>query len=123
MLDLPHPSVADDHVGLAPEDGTDELRDLAPRVLVVAVGVDDDVGSERERGLEAGFERRRESPAPRGALHVLDPVPLRDFRRSVGRAVVDHQDLDLVEALDRAGDLGEGRGKGLGFVEAGDLDH
>ena len=53
VLDLP---VADHHVGPPGEDRRDEARDLGGAVLVVGVGVDDHVGAQLQRGVEAGLE-------------------------------------------------------------------
>ncbi len=122
MFHLVHLPVTDDHVGLSAQDGGDELRDVASRVLIIGVGVDDDVGPERERSLHSQLEGGGEAAVSRGSTDVLDSVPLRDLRRSVGGTVVDDQDLHLVDPLDHARDLGERFRKGLGLVEAGDLD-
>ncbi|OEI68695.1 hypothetical protein Cus16_1802 [Curtobacterium sp. ER1/6] len=53
---------------------------------------------------------------------VPDSVGLRDLDRAVGAAVVDDQDLDLVDALDLARDRVDDGGEGVLLVEAGDLD-
>ena len=72
--------------------------DVGAAVLVVGVGVDDDVGAELEAGVEAGLEAGREALVVGQADDVLDPVLAGDLDRAVGRAVVDHQQLDLVDA-------------------------
>ena len=115
-------AVADDHVGAPLEDRRDELCDVRAVVLVVGVGVDDHVGAELQRGVDAGLEARRQALVVGQAHDVVDAVRARDRDRLVGRAVVDHQPLDDVEALDRARQVGERRGQLLGLVEAGDLD-
>ena len=50
------------------------------------------------------------------------PVLARDLDGAVGRAVVDDQQLDRVEAVDLARQLGDRRRQGGLLVEAGDLD-
>ncbi len=100
-----------DHVGAAGEDRRDQLRDVAAEVLVVGVGVDDDVGAELQRRVEAGLEAGRQALVVRQLDDVVDAVRARDLDRAVGRAVVDHEHLDLVEARDRSGQIGERRGK------------
>ena len=57
VLDAHHVAVADHHVGLVPQDGRHQRRDVVGGVLVVGVGVDDDVGAQLEPGVEAGLER------------------------------------------------------------------
>ena len=84
------------------EDRLDELGDVAAVVLVVGVGVDDHVGAELERGVEPGLEARGEPLVVREPHDVVDAVLARDLDRAVGRAVVDDQPLDRLEALDLA---------------------
>ena len=115
-------AVADDDVGLAGEDRRDQLGDVGAAVLVVGVGVDDDVGAELEAGVEAGLEAGRQPLVVGQPDDVLDAVLAGDLDRAVGRAVVDDQQLDLVDPLDPAGDVGDRRRQRRLLVEAGDLD-
>jgi hypothetical protein len=46
--------VADHPFGLASDDGGDEQGDVSASVLVVGVGVDDDVGAQAQAVVEAG---------------------------------------------------------------------
>ena len=80
------------------EDRRDELGDVAAFVLVVGVGVDDHVGAELQAGVEAGLERGGEALVVGQPDDVVDAVRARDLDRPVGRAVVDDQPLDRVEA-------------------------
>ena len=112
MLDLRDPAVADDHVGLAGEDRRDQLDDVGAAVLVVGVGVDDDVGAELEAGVEARLEGGREPLVVGQPDDVLDALLARDLDRAVGRAVVDDQQLDRVEAVDLARQVGDRRRQG-----------
>ena len=50
------------------------------------------------------------------------PCDARNRDRIVGRAIVDHQPLDDVEALDFARQVRERLGELIRLVEAGDLD-
>ena len=93
-----HLAVADDHVGVAGDDRRDELGDVRAVVLVVGVGVDDHVGAELERGVEAGLEAVREALVVRQPDDVVDAVGARHLDGAVGRAVVDDEPLDGVEA-------------------------
>ena len=52
---------------------------------------------------------------------VRHPELAGDLDGPVGRAVVDHQDHDLVDALDTARDRLQDEGKRLLLVQAGDL--
>src|SRR3954452_20950394 len=122
MLDRHHLAVADHHVRPPLEDRMDELGDVMAVVLVVGVRVDDDVGAELERRVEPGLEARGQPLVVRQAHHVVDALLARDLDRAVGRAVVDDQPFDLVEALDASRELAQGGGEGLLLVQAGDLD-
>ena len=122
MSDLVDAAVAHDHVRLPGEDGSDEAWDLVAGVLVVGVGVDDDVGPQAQAGVEAGHEAGGQALAPREADDVVGPVRARHLRRPVGGAVIDHQHLHDVDAGNGAGDGLEGFRQRRLFVEAGDLN-
>ena len=91
-------AVADDHVGAPVEDRAHEPGDVRPVVLVVGVGVDDHVGAELQRGVDAGLEAGGQALVVGQAHEVVDAVRARHRDRLVGRAVVDDEPLDDVEA-------------------------
>ena len=82
--------------------GATSLRDVGGRVLVVGVGVDDDVGAELQARVEARLEARGQALVVRQADDVVDAVLARDLDRAVGRAVVDDEPFDGVEAVEAA---------------------
>ena len=86
--------------------GATSFGDVGAVVLVVGVGVDDHVGAELERGVEAGLEAGREALVVGQPDDVVDAVLARDLDGAVGRAVVDDQPLDRVEAGDLAREVG-----------------
>ena len=122
MLDVLDLAVADDHVGVAVEDGRDELADVPTVVLVVGVGVDDHVGAELQARVQAGLEARGEALVVGEADDVVDAQLARHLDRAVGRAVVDHEPLHLVDAGKLARQVGERRRQRQLLVEARDLD-
>jgi hypothetical protein len=122
VADVRDLAVADDHVGGAVSDRPDELGDVAAVVLVVRVGVDDDVGAELEARVEAGLEPRRQALVVGQPNDVVDAVLTGDLDGPVGRAVVDDQPLDAVEALELAREVGQRRGELCLLVPTGDLD-
>jgi hypothetical protein len=122
VLDRAGLPVADDDLGFLPEDRLHELGDLRLRVLVVPVGVHDDVRTVQQRVVDAVTERAGETHVRRVVHEVLDAVLLGDLDGAVGAAVVDHQDLDLVDAVDLSRDGVDDAGEGVLLVEAGDLD-
>jgi hypothetical protein len=102
VLDLGHLAVADDHVGAPLEDRAHQAADVGSVVLVVGVRVDDHVGAELQCCVDAGLEAGREALVVRQANEVVDAVRARDGDGLVGRAVVDHEPLDDVEARNLA---------------------
>ena len=90
-------AVGDDDVRRAGDDRLHQLGDLLLGVLVVAVGVDQDVGAELEGPHDAVVEGPAEALVA-GVVHELpDPVGLGHLDRAVRRAVVDDQHDDLVD--------------------------
>ena len=122
VLDGHHLTVADDHVGMALQDRADQVGDARGRVLVVCIGVDDDVGTELEAGVESGLEAGGQALVLGELDDVIDAVGDGDVDRRVGRAVIDDQPLDGVETGDLAREVSERGGELLLLVEAGDLD-
>jgi hypothetical protein len=111
VVDLVGLAVADHHVGVAGEDRAHQLGDVAAEVLVVGVRVDDDVGAQLQRRVEPRLERGGQAPVVGEPHHVLDAVLARHLDRPVAGTVVDHQPLDLIDALDLARQIGQRGGK------------
>ena len=102
--------------------GCHQGSDVRPEVLVVGVGVDDQIGAGGQRSLQPGLKRRRQPAVaflPDDVLHAELP---RDLSRPIGAAVIDHQVLDLVHARQGPRQLSQGQGEGLFLVVARDLD-
>ena len=78
-----HLPVGDDDVGLAGDDRLNQVGDALLRVLVVAVGVDHDVGAEFERPLHAVVERAAQPLVAGVPDEVGDPVRLGHLDRAV----------------------------------------
>ena len=106
----------------SPASSGQQQRDVAAGVLVVGVGVDDVVGAQLERGVDAGSEGRGQPLAAAEADHVVDAAGAGDLGRAVARAVVDHQPLDDVDAGDGGRQVAQRAGERLGLVQARDLD-
>ena len=115
-------AVADADVGLAGEQRRQQQRDVAAGVLVVGVGVDDVVGAQLQRGVDAGGEGGGQPLAAAEAHHVVDAAGAGDLGRAVARAVVDHQPLDDVDAGHGGRQIAQRAGQRLGLVQARDLD-
>jgi hypothetical protein len=122
VLDVPHVAVADDHVGPPGHDRRHQRGDGVRRVLVVGVGVDDHVGAQLQGGVEAGLERGGQALVVRQLHDVVDAMGPGHLDGAVGRPVVDDEPLDPVDARHAAGQVGQGGGKLILFVEARELD-
>jgi hypothetical protein len=122
MLDRVGLAVGDDDVGAVGEDRGDQLGNDFLRVLVVAIGVDDDVGTEFEAGVDATLEGFGQPLVADVAHDVVDAVPSRGLDRGIGATVVDDEDFDRFDAGDMSWDRREGGREGSFFVEAGYLD-
>ena len=118
VLDQVHLAVGDDDVGRALDDRPHEVGDALLRVLVVAVGVDDDVGAELQRVVDAVLEGAGQSLVAGVPDEVGHAEGAGDLDRPVGGAVVDDDDDDLVDALDRPRDRLQDRREGLLLVQA-----
>ena len=115
-------AVTDHHFGLAVEDRPHQQRHVGAAVLVVGVGVDDDVGAELQTGVETGLETGCQTAIVGQLDDVVDPALECHGDRFVGRSVVDHEELDLVDAVDLPGQVGKRRRQGFLLVQTGDLD-
>src|SRR3546814_17009937 len=92
-------AVADDDVGAPVEDRGDDPGDILADILAVGVGVDDDVGARRERGIDTRTERGGK-PAVGAVAHAMMHAPhAGDLPRIVVSAVVADGDFVRVDAV------------------------
>ena len=80
--------VADNQIGLAGENWFDEFVYIAAIVLVVAVGVDDDIRAQPQAGVKTGLESMPQTPVLWKADNVIGPALARHLAGAVGRSVV-----------------------------------
>lgn len=121
MLDLGNGTFADDHVGLAGDNGGDEGGDVGGVVLIIGIRIDDDVGPALQAGGEPGHEGAGEAEV--GALdHVIDAAGAGDIGGAVGAAIIDDEPLDGIDAGKRAWQLLQGDGQSLFLVITRNLD-
>jgi hypothetical protein len=86
--------------------GAVRVWDVAARVLVVPVGVHDDVGAPTETLVHAGSECPGQPLVRRQLDDVVHAQGPGNLSRAVGGAVVHHQELDGIEALHLPGEVG-----------------
>ena len=113
--------VPDNQIGPTLYNRFHKRRHVATKVLVVSIGVDDDVGPQFQTSVEARFKRVPQSPISRKTYDVVDAGVTSHPLRIVRGAVVDDQDLYLIDALDGSRNILYRIGEGVFFVQAGDL--
>ena len=122
MLDGLDGSRADDDVRLVRQYRRGQARNVVGVVLIVGVGVDDDVGTEPYAVLQAGDECLRQSLVARVTHHVIDMIVPCYPDGIVAAAIVDDKPLHLVESGNRSWQRRQRRRQRLCLVVAGDLD-
>ena len=80
-LDVP---IADHHIGFSADERRNQRGDISARVLIVAVRVDDEIGAELERRIDAGGKRCRKTAPVAKRDDVLHPRGPGDFHRRIG---------------------------------------
>jgi hypothetical protein len=123
MLDGVGLAVADDHIGLPGQNGGDELRDLPAGVLVIAIGVDNDVGPQFEAGIQPGLKGFGQPLVADVPNNVIDPQPAGHLHGAVGGTVIDNQHRHRFDAGNGAGQIGQGEGQSVFFIKTGNLDN
>src|SRR3546814_9545937 len=114
--------VADHDIGAACDDRLDELRNIGAIILIVAVGIDDDIGVGTEGKVDAVPETACQTHIATVAQYMVHAAVPRDVARPVSRAVVDDKIFDNIYARNMARQVGNRRGKRIGFVVARYLD-
>lgn len=100
MLDLGNRPCADHHVGPVLKHRLSEQRYVGGYILVVGVGVDDDIGAEPQARVDAGHEGVGEAAIAGMAHDMVDAVRARHLGGVVGAAIVNNQPFDAVETGD-----------------------
>src|SRR5688500_263247 len=118
-----HVAITDHDLGRSFDDRRDEPGDVAGEVLVVGVGVDDDVGAETKGGVDPGDECRGEAAMRLQGDDVCGAGLPRHLDRTVHAAVVDDECLDRVDALDLLWNVTQCLRDRCFLVVGGDLDN
>ncbi len=122
LLDLLDRAAPHYDVRLLLENRIDQSSDVLTLILIVRIGVDDDVGAEFEAVLYAHRKGSCKAPVLAQGHDVVGTGGARDFDGSIRRSIIDDEDFNLVDAHDFLRKLPKHRGKRLLFVETGDLD-
>ena len=123
MGDLRNLPVANDDVRFLAQDGRNQVRHVAAGVLVIGVGVNNNVGPQAQGGVEAGLERLGQSQVARVVDDVGDAESLGGYGRSIRAPVIHHQRLDTVNARNMRRQPGQRFRQRGRFVVAGNLNN
>jgi hypothetical protein len=101
-------SIPDHQIGASAQDGFDESRDLVARVLVIGVGINEDISPEGKRLIDPRHERDGEPLVFTESKDVLDAEFPCDAGGLVRAPVVDHEHLDAVDPRNLSREPGQG---------------
>ncbi len=118
----PHLPVADDDVGFARHHRRDQIGDVAAGILVVGVGVDDDVRPQAEAGVQPALEGAGQPLVLPVTDDVVDAEGVGNGRCLILAAIVNHQNFQAVNARQSAGQIGQRVRQRLRLIVARDLD-
>ena len=96
MFNLVYLPVADHNIGFVTQDGGEQIGDGVAGVLVVGIGVDDEVGTKPEAGVEAGLKGASQPQVFGMADDVGDVMVARNGRCAIGTPIVNHQRLNHI---------------------------
>ncbi len=122
MLHTAHTAIPDHKLCAAGNDRSNQPLDILSAVLIVGVGVDDDVGAQVQGVLQAGYEGAGQTLILPQAEDVVHTVGLCNLSSTVCAPIVDHQQLNALHPRQRLGKILECSGQGALFVVAWNLD-
>ena len=122
MLRLVDGPLADDYIRLFVQDWAHQFLNVGAAVLVVCVGVDDDISAKVQAGVQSGHEAVGQALVLFEVHHMVEAQFPRDFHGPVLAAVVDDEILDLVDPVNVPGQVMVGDAKRLFLVIAWDLN-
>jgi len=94
ILNFVNLTVADHDLGFFSENRLNKPRDVRTFVLVISVGVDDDVGAEFQCFFQPGFESPRQSFVLIKMNEMVYSPLASNFDRAILTAVVNNQNFD-----------------------------
>ena len=115
-------AAADDEVGSTFENWLYQQGDVSTTVLVVAIGVDDDVGPMGQRVVHAHAEGGGETAVAPKTQDMVGAALLCYFDGAVGTAIVDDEVFDGANAGNLTRKIGKRLLQGIFLVKARDLD-
>lgn len=100
MLDGGNRTGADYDIGLFAKYRRGQRRNVIRIVLIVGVGIDDDVRFQMQAGFQASHEGARQALVAGMANHVVDAIFAGDADCVVAAAVINDQPFDAIKSSD-----------------------
>ena len=122
MLGLVDGALPDHNICLAFQDWTNQFLDIVSAVLVVRVGIDDDIGTVSQAGIQSCHEAFCKAFVASEVYDIMDAPSFGNLDGVVFASVVDDEIFDGINAVDMFGEGIESDFQGFCFVIAGDLD-
>src|SRR5688572_7352019 len=99
MFDLFGLSISNNHIGLALNNWLHKIADVFTGILVIAVSINNNIGTQRQRGMHAIVETARQALFA-GVVHKVFDAQLFGYGDGVvGAAIVDDQYFYAINAL------------------------
>ena len=116
-------TLANHNVGFPFKDRADKLGDVRAVILVVRVGVDDDVRPKMQAGVQPGHKAACQPLVALEADNVVHPKAPRLRHGAVAAAVVDDQGFNLINAVNLPGQVFQRHMERFFLIIAGNLDN
>jgi hypothetical protein len=115
-------SIADYQICFAPQDGLHQPRYICGAILIVRVGIDDDVSTQADTSVKASRKSAGEPAVARHSCDMVNPRVACNDASAVGTTIVNHEYFDAIYPLYAARQVSNRRRKVLAFIVAGDLN-
>ena len=122
MVDLSNRACADRDVGPSGQQRFNELWDVVCTILVVGVGVHNDIRACRNACFETGEKRFGKSLVRRQAYDLIDTVRPGDFSGPIPTTVIDDEPLDAIDVRNLPRQSGQSHWERQLLIVARDLD-
>ena len=123
MLGLVNGALTNDDVRFAFQDWTNQFFNIVAAVLVVRVGIDDDIGTVPQAGIQSCHEAFGEAFVASEVHNIMDTPVFGHLDSVVLTAIVDDEIFDCINAVDMFGEGIESDFQGFCFVVAGNLNN
>jgi hypothetical protein len=115
-------SITNDQIRFASKDWLYQPRDIRGAILIVRIGVDDNVRAEQDAGVKSGRKRAGEPAVARHSSDMVNTCIARNGTGAVSAAIVNHEHFDAIYALYAARQVSNRRREVLTFVITRDLN-